>query len=66
VYAQAAERFGIPYLLGQKNDFEAVKEWIRKRGEPELERIKQMQRNIERNMPSVRQEWVIPEDEMPQ
>ena len=66
MYAQAAERFGIPYLLGQKNDFEAVKEWIRKRGEPELERIKQMQRNIERNMPSVRQEWVIPEDEMPQ
>jgi hypothetical protein len=64
--AGAVNRFGIPYLLGQKNDFEAIREFMKKRGEPEMERIKQMQRNIERNMPSVRQEWTIPEDKMPQ
>jgi len=62
---EALERFGIPYLLGQKDDFEAVKEMIRTRGAPGLERIKQMQRKIERNMPKVQQEWTIPEDEMP-
>ena len=64
--AEATERFGVPYLLGQKKNFEAVGEFIKKRGEPELEEIKRMQRNIERNLPFVRQEWVIPEDEMPQ
>lgn len=63
--AEATERFGVPYLLGQKNDFEAVREFMKKRGEPELERIKQLQRNIERNLPFVRQEWIIPDDEMP-
>jgi hypothetical protein len=64
--AEAAERFGSPYLLGKRNDFEAVKEFINARGEPESERIKQMQRNIEHNMPSVRQEWIIPDDELPE
>lgn len=63
--AEATKHFGVPYLLGQKNDFEAVREFIKKRGEPELEKIKEMQNNIERNLPSVRQEWVIPDDEMP-
>ncbi len=63
--AGATERFALPYVLGHKNDFEAVREFIRKRGEPELEKIKEMQRNIERNMPNVRQEWTIPEDQMP-
>jgi hypothetical protein len=64
--AGATERFGVPYLLGQKNDFESVREFIQKRGEPELEQIREMQKNIERNMPSVRQEWIIPDDEMPE
>jgi len=63
---EAVERFGVPYLLGQKDDFEAVREFIKKRGEPELQKIKEIQRIIEHNMPSVRQEWIIPEDEMPQ
>jgi hypothetical protein len=55
--AQAAERFGIPYLRGQKNDFEAIGEMIKKRGEPEQEKIREMMRN----MPSfVREEWHIP------
>jgi len=64
--AEATQRFGVPYLLGQKNDFEALREFIKKRGAPELERTRQMLRNIERTMPSVRQEWIVPEDEMPQ
>ena len=63
--AKASERFGVPYLLGQINDFEAVQEFIRKRGKPELVRIKEMQRNIERSMPNVWQVWTIREDQMP-
>jgi len=63
--AEASERFCVPYLLGQKSDFEAVREFMKKRGELDLKRIKQMQRNIECNMPSIRQEWIMPENEMP-
>jgi hypothetical protein len=58
--AQAVKRFGVSYLLGQKNDFEAIKEMMRKRGEPELERIKQLLQNMP---PFVRQEWISKADD---
>jgi hypothetical protein len=57
--AEASERFAIPYLLGQKNDLEAIARMVEENGREGMERIKQMQRNIERNMPSVRQEWPV-------
>jgi hypothetical protein len=62
--ADQTERFAVPYLLGQKDDFEAVREFMKKRSAPAVERMRQMQRNIERNMPNVRQEWpvVIPRE----
>jgi hypothetical protein len=39
LHAQAAERFGIPYLIGEKDDFEAVRESMTKRGEADLSKL---------------------------
>jgi hypothetical protein len=55
-----AERFGVPYLLGLKDDFEAVEKFIVKRGEPEVQRIKEMTASTLRNMRGqVRAEWPV-------
>jgi hypothetical protein len=64
ILAEMTERFGIPYLLGQKNDFEAIKQLVESEGEPRRQKIREMQRNIERNLKNVRQEWpvVIPRE----
>src|SRR5438105_4546347 len=36
--SEASEYFGMPYLLGQKDDFESVREMMRKRGEADLDK----------------------------
>jgi len=64
-FAAEAERLGAPYLLGLKDDFEAIREMMRKRVEPRLKEIREMTANIRRNMRGqVREEWpvVIPRE----
>lgn len=53
--AEAVKHFGIPYLIGQKNDFETVKEMIDERGESECEEIKKY-----RFPPFVQKRWHLP------
>lgn len=63
--AAEAERSAVPYLLGLKDDFESIKEFMAKRAEPELQRIREMSADIKRNMRGqVREEWpvVIPRE----
>jgi len=62
LFAAASEHFGAPYLLGQQSDLENIKEMVSKKieeGRSERERLKEMQRNITQNLPSVRQEWPV-------
>jgi len=64
-YAEEAEHSGVPYLLGLKDDFEAVQNFMAKRSEPEVKRIREMNARILRNMRGqVREEWpvVIPRE----
>jgi len=59
LYADATERFGISYLLGQTDDYEAVREFAEKEVKAREERTKQTQRNIQIKMKNVRQEWPV-------
>jgi hypothetical protein len=59
LFADAIEHFGVLYLLGKKNDFEAVMQFVQEQGKASVARIKQMQNDIERNMKNVRQEWPV-------
>jgi hypothetical protein len=64
-FAAEAEYLGVPYLLGLKDDFEAVQEFMAKRSEPEVQKIREMSARILRNMGGqVREEWpvVIPRE----
>jgi hypothetical protein len=55
-----AEHSGVPYLLGLRDDFEAVQEFMAKRGEPEVQRQREMSASIRRNMRGqVREEWPV-------
>jgi len=63
--AAEVERSAVPYLLGLKDDFESITEFMAKRAEPELQRIREMSADIKRNMRGqVREEWpvVIPRE----
>jgi hypothetical protein len=51
--ASAAERIGLPYLLGQGKNYEAVKEMVKRRTEEEAEKIKKYE--FPQNM---RKEWL--------
>ena len=57
--AIAAERYGVPYLLGQGKDFDAVQQMIRKRAEESVKEIKKY--HFPKN---VREEWQIDEKDM--
>jgi hypothetical protein len=63
--ADLTERFAVPYLLGQKDDFEAVREFAVEKIENNLEtkKMKEMTRQIERN-PKIVKAWpvVIPRE----
>ncbi|MGH7939815.1 MAG: hypothetical protein ACREFR_01930, partial [Limisphaerales bacterium] len=59
LFANAIEHFGISYLLGQKDDFEAVNQFVQEQSKHSVERMRQMQRNIESKMKNVRQEWPV-------
>lgn len=54
--AQATKRYGVPYLLGQGRDFDAIKEVVRKKAEEGIEQIKKY-----RFPKTVREEWRLPE-----
>jgi hypothetical protein len=56
--AQATKRYGIPYLLGNGRDFDAIKEAARKASEEGIEQIKKY-----RFPKNVREEWRLPEDD---
>jgi hypothetical protein len=51
--AKMSERFAVPYLLGQENNWEAIKEMVRQRTIPEIEKIKSY-----RYPKNVREEWL--------
>lgn len=53
--AGQTKRFGLPYLLGQKTDADAVREYWRMESEKELEKIKGY-----RFPPSVQKRWHLP------
>lgn len=52
-FASASERFGLPYLLGEGKDFDAVKEMVRKKTELDMKIIKGY-----RFPKNVREEWI--------
>lgn len=55
--AQAAELFGVPYLLGQGKDFFAIQETYKKSSNEAVEEIKRLQ------LPSfVQKRWHLPKD----
>jgi hypothetical protein len=51
--ARLAEEFGIPYILGQKSDFNEVKEFVRERIEKAVSKVKAY-----RFPKNVREEWL--------
>jgi hypothetical protein len=51
--AQATEHHGVPYLLGQEKDFNAIKEMVKKGAEKDIEEIKKY-----RFPKNVRKEWI--------
>jgi hypothetical protein len=53
--ANMAREFCLPYLLGQKNDWEAVREYWRQETEKDLEKIKGY-----RFPPNVQKRWHLP------
>ncbi len=63
--AEDVEHFAVPYLLGQKDDFEAVREFVEKyiENNPSSKEIRRIQQRIEHN-PKVVQAWpvVIPRE----
>jgi hypothetical protein len=63
--ASQTECFAISYLLGEKDDFEAVSEFVQKKieNDPETQKLNEMTRQIERN-PKIVKAWpvVIPRE----
>jgi hypothetical protein len=57
--ADATERFGIPYILGLKDDFESVKEFAKREVETRMERMRQTRPKKEIKLKNVRQEWPV-------